>query len=223
MISKRQIRAARALLDWGQGDLAKSCGISLTAINNIDRGRTVPRMETLRKIRKVLEREGIEFISGDGVRMRENVFNVVTFEGAEAFPRFLNDILDTLKREGGEALHILESEEYFIKNYREIGFRYYQEFVKHHLREKILMSEGSMIKYGPVSTSQYRWVSKEFAAQVLSSVYGNKYTIYLPHKIVTIENHEIAETYRRRFYESWKKARNMPHTVPLFNEDIKKL
>lgn len=222
MISIKQIRAARGLLDWSQGDLAKACGISLTAINNIDRGRTTPHIETLGKIRRTLESQGIEFISGDGVRTQEKVFKVVTFEGPEAFPKFLKDILETLKQVGGEAVHILDSEKNFIEDHRDIGFEYYKEFKRNYLREKILICEGEMLKYGPAATSQYRWVSKEFATQVLSSVYGNKYTIYLPNKIVTIENQEIAETYRKRFYASWNKAKIMPHSVPLFDKDLKK-
>ena len=41
-ITASQIRAARALLDWTQDDLAKKSGLSLRALNSIERGLAVP-------------------------------------------------------------------------------------------------------------------------------------------------------------------------------------
>ncbi len=73
MISARQLRAARALVGWGQKDLAEAAGLSLP---------TIQRMETLglhrsaagnvEKVQRALEAAGIEFTDDDapGVRLR---------------------------------------------------------------------------------------------------------------------------------------------------------
>jgi transcriptional regulator with XRE-family HTH domain len=47
MISIQQIKAARALLEWRQEDLAKKSGLSLAAINKLERGLVSPRQFTL--------------------------------------------------------------------------------------------------------------------------------------------------------------------------------
>ena len=73
MISALQLRAARALLEWNQKDLARAAGLSLP---------TIQRMETIglhrssagnvNKIQLALEAAGIEFLFGDapGIRLR---------------------------------------------------------------------------------------------------------------------------------------------------------
>lgn len=60
MIVKEQIRAARAMLDIKQSELAVMAGISLATLNNIERGAD-SRVSTLQKIEIALENEGIEF------------------------------------------------------------------------------------------------------------------------------------------------------------------
>ena len=79
MIIPAQIKAGRSLVGLKQGDVAKTAGISLTAYNNIENGKSDPRSSTLDAIHKALESAGIEFIpgngSGPGVRLRESESN----------------------------------------------------------------------------------------------------------------------------------------------------
>lgn len=72
MPTPAQIRAARAMLDLTQADLAKRAGISKTGLNNIERGSSDPKASTLRAIQQALELAGIEFTVGGepGVRMQ---------------------------------------------------------------------------------------------------------------------------------------------------------
>lgn len=79
MMTPAQIRAARALLDWKQVDLATAAGVSEISIKNIERGRTDARGSTLGKIQTAFERAGLEVIpsgsaslnGGPGVRVRQ--------------------------------------------------------------------------------------------------------------------------------------------------------
>lgn len=73
MILKEQIRAARAMLNIKQSELAAKAGVSLATLNNIERGAD-SRVSTLQKIETALEKEGIEFF-GDtngqpGIRLK---------------------------------------------------------------------------------------------------------------------------------------------------------
>jgi transcriptional regulator with XRE-family HTH domain len=61
MTTPEQIRAARALLDWTQGQLAAACGLSVTSLNDIERRKAKPRTKTQERIRRALEAAGVQF------------------------------------------------------------------------------------------------------------------------------------------------------------------
>jgi predicted transcriptional regulator len=75
-ISVRQMKAARALLAWSQGDLATASGISAPTIARLEAedGPVGGRAETGAALVAALEKAGVEFIrengGGAGVRMK---------------------------------------------------------------------------------------------------------------------------------------------------------
>lgn len=77
LITTRQVKAARALLDWSQADLARAADVSEPTLARLEAedGTLGGRRRTSDKLRSALERAGIEFISesdgGIGVRFRK--------------------------------------------------------------------------------------------------------------------------------------------------------
>lgn len=77
MITVRQLKAARALLAWGQNDLANASGVSEPTIARLEAvdGVVGGRAATGEKLKETLEAAGIEFIAenggGAGVRLRK--------------------------------------------------------------------------------------------------------------------------------------------------------
>ncbi|ASJ59352.1 helix-turn-helix domain-containing protein [Sinorhizobium meliloti] len=75
MITPAQIKAARAMLDWKQTDLAAAAGLSEMSVKNVEKGQKDSRMSTIQSIRSALESAGIIFIdqngNGPGVRLRD--------------------------------------------------------------------------------------------------------------------------------------------------------
>lgn len=75
-VSIRQMKAARALLDWSQSDLAEAAGISAPTIKRLEAvdGDIGGRPETGEALVTALEKAGVEFIAenggGAGVRLR---------------------------------------------------------------------------------------------------------------------------------------------------------
>jgi len=63
MISGKQIRAARALLDWSGQELADRCEISLKTLRRYEPQEGIPsgNTKTLESIKLILEKEGIVF------------------------------------------------------------------------------------------------------------------------------------------------------------------
>ena len=66
MITSRQVRAARALLNWTQETLADKALVALTALKRLESESGAPvRDETRHQVRRALEVSGIVFISSD--------------------------------------------------------------------------------------------------------------------------------------------------------------
>lgn len=97
MISLSQIKAARALLDWTQETLARAAGLSLPGINNLERGLTSPRKETLIAIENALSVAGIDFIDTTGVKLKTPDVAVKIIEGSDFLKIYDEDIFSVLK------------------------------------------------------------------------------------------------------------------------------
>jgi transcriptional regulator with XRE-family HTH domain len=73
-ISAAQVRAARALLNLKQKDLAELSKVSLRAIAHFEAGQRKPVPATLQALRQALEAAGVIFIDenggGSGVRLK---------------------------------------------------------------------------------------------------------------------------------------------------------
>jgi len=207
MVTLEQIKAARALLNWNQEELAKASGLSKPAIANIERGTVTPRFETMNAITRALEEAGVEFIEGPGIRLKGQTLQVLVFEGNDAIFRLWNDQLTTLKH-GGERLISGVDERTFDfvagkERFREV----LEKFHKHGITSRLLTMEGDTYFVEPIS--HYRWVPEGLFTQVPYFVYGDKYAIFIAEpkpRIVLIENKAIAESYRKQFNTIWQNA-----------------
>lgn len=66
MITGRQVRAARALLNWKQEMLAEKALVALTALKRLESERQLQVHEGTRdQVRRVLEAAGILFVESD--------------------------------------------------------------------------------------------------------------------------------------------------------------
>ena len=76
-ITIRQVKAARALLGWSQNDLAERSAVSIPTIKRLesDDGSLGGRADTADRIRRALQKAGVEFIEenggGAGVRLKK--------------------------------------------------------------------------------------------------------------------------------------------------------
>ncbi len=72
-----QCRAARALLDWSQQQLADAAGVGVVTVRQLEAGSSQPRRATMDVLRRALEAAGVQFIDagdvpeGSGVVLRD--------------------------------------------------------------------------------------------------------------------------------------------------------
>ena len=208
MLTHSLIKAARNLLGWRQEDLAAKSGISVPAINKLERGITSPRQFTLETIQQTFEREGLEFIEGPGLRLTDNIFNIKTLSGSTAPIRLWGDIIETLKPS--------KSKDLMLSGLDESQWIPYKEEIDMRLKEckKLNISWRALIKHGDTNFApaadikeNYRWISKELFTQIPHYIYKDKLALVSlasPIRIIIIQHKLIAESYRAQFEQNWK-------------------
>ena len=72
-MSPAQCRAARALLDFNQAELASKASLGLSTVVDFERSRRAVSADAVDAIRVALEAAGVEFTNGDepGVKLRK--------------------------------------------------------------------------------------------------------------------------------------------------------
>lgn len=208
MITIKQIRAARGLLNWTQKDLGDKAKISREAIKNIENAISMPRKETLVDICNAFEAHGVEFLPNDGLRMADTTVHVLY--GEEGIKALWDDIYKTLSAS--------EVKEVLIANNTEplhMGTEI-MSYLEMHLKrlkaakvvERILCMEGDTNFLGPISC--YRWVPKENFCNSPTFIYGGKVAMLIwgpPAKVTIINDGQYAESIRNLFKFSWDRAR----------------
>lgn len=208
MITIEQMKAARSLIGWKQSDLAKSSGISLAAINNIERGSSSPRAATMALIEQTFQRAGVDFIDGPGVRIRQEIFEVINYEGRYFFDDLTKDIMRILKP--GDSIRIFSSGEKFIRKYSSDHDAAYQNFVQaYDIDEQIIVRDDEAFFISRLRT--YRFLPRDYIGKTYWLVYGDRVAFVLwekPHRAMIIHNPALAETYKKQFSFMWRLAKS---------------
>lgn len=209
LITPQQIRAARALLKWGQEDLSLRSGVSVPAIANIENEKQQANAGTQQKLFAAFATAGIDFIDG-GVRQIKNLVQVL--QGDDANARLLDDIYETLKDKGGAVLisGLRELTNKRTKEYQNL-LAHLERLQKANITERILLEEGDMNFVAP--EEWYRWVPKEYFSPHTFQLYGNKLALINwgpPQEVIVIHSPFFADSFRKFFNFAWDNA-----TVPM--------
>lgn len=206
-ITAAQIRGARGVLNWTQGDLAERTDISATSIGSIENGSTQPRESTLATIQRVFEEAGIEFIDNDGIRLRTGEIRV--FRGRTGFIEFFDYVYSVLKDEEGDVYVSNVEEKRFLKWAGESATPHMERMSKlKGVTYKVLLKEGDY-DFVSSSYSEYRWVPREQFSSVPFYVFDKSFAIILldpEPQIVVMSYPAVAEAYKLQFLAMWENA-----------------
>lgn len=164
-----QIRAARALLNWKQEELAAASGLSVASIQKIEAGENTPTGRTQGKLLKALEKQGILF-TAKGIE--KDAFPIYFTQGKnheEAYLRLLEDAFEHLIEVKDPELLIMFADD---KVSPASVNNMYREMRNAGIKMRQLIEEGNTYIMGPLD--EYRYIPKGYFINRVTLVYGDK-------------------------------------------------
>lgn len=224
MMTVSQLRAARALLNVSQAELAEMGGISTTSLSAIEREAKTPRVKTMAHLQNVLEGQGVEFTEGQGVRFADQMFDIKVYptrKGPSA--EYHQEILTTLKTKGGKFCALSENDTYKDPDLRRVQFDYFRQMVRMGFQERIILPENNVECYGPKATSEYRMLKSELFGEMEISLFGDRFAINGPDRVIVVRSKSIAEAFQKQFEFYWRMAKPVPaHAPRVFDQDMQR-
>lgn len=213
MIIGSQIRAARALINMSQDELAKSAGLTPQAIRKIESSTVTPREGTISDITKVFYEKRIEFIDNSGVRFIPEDVRVLT--GNDGFKTFTNLIFSTLQLSGGTIRQNGIQETYF-EHCNEALASVHRKRMGPLVQTRKDIFVRTILPHGDqdfISTdyAEYRWHPLNAPPPVPYYMFGNYICIFAlgikpEPKIILISSPIITKTFAQQFDQSWEIA-----------------
>lgn len=213
MISKEQIRGARAYLGWDRQKLSDESGVSVDQIANLETGKTEsPRARTMHDLEKSFVRHGVVFKDG-GILPRRH--EVVILRGRQGFWDFYDDVYHTMREQSGRILISGVEEPIFWhwlgEKREEHGARMAE---LKNFTQKIIIREDASNAKPYYNTTEYRMLAADQFSGVPFYLYGSKLAIinFEPEDVeVFIHDHpNIAAAYEKQFYALWNSCK-VPH------------
>lgn len=205
MIDHRQIRAARALLNWSQADLARAAHMATSSIKNAESENSCARKETLGHIQEAFDLNGVEFTPGTGLRLKTDI--VAVHDGRRATAALLDNIYTYAQTAPDREVCIIGLDETFSIDTD--GAQLLQSHIDRlkasGVRERILICEGDTRFLN--SPESYRWLPRSyFTRNSPIYVYGDRIAIHsgsLKRRTIIIEARPLAQHMRMIFSVLW--------------------
>lgn len=210
-----QIRAARALIGWSQGELADQAGLSQTGIARIENGTNQPNSTTIGKITSAFDKADIEFIGDSGVKKRTG--EVRTLKNVNGFRTFINSVYDVAKNEGGKICVFNSDHTNFYKWCG--GEEWYKmhakrmQAVSDNIDMRVIVAEQDNQFIGS-SFAQYRWFPKDLWNDQTIYAYGD-YLAFLNFleddvRVMILKQPKFTEGFRVLFDIAWNDVAQIP-------------
>ncbi|MGH1456199.1 MAG: helix-turn-helix domain-containing protein [Alphaproteobacteria bacterium] len=208
-----QIRAARALIGWSQGELAEHAGLSQTGIARIENGTNHPNATTTAKITAAFDKVDVEFIGESGVKKRTG--EVRTLRGADGLKFLVDDIYHYTKNEF-EKKNNIESLVYLYNARPENWHKWLGKdwWDMHSERmskmnkkiQRLLISEGDNYLISSSFSEHRQFPSDKFNDQSIYA-YSNKlaFVTFDQNLVIRVlENKQFCEGFRVLFDVAWE-------------------
>lgn len=217
ILGARQIKAARAMLNWSQEDLADAARLSIATVRKLELGYISPRLSTTSVIRQAIEKAGVEFIEPEGVRLRPH--DILSFDGQDGHRAFLDDIRQTIGKPGGDILLVETQEPFLLLGQEKNACQDLNNLLDANGTTTIKCLMTDMLSL-PLSTPrlEFRFISRHYVDPMPCCIYGNKFAMVVSHtalgfKIIVMHSSCAAQASQKQFLSIWEKATTVSRDV----------
>ena len=217
MIDYRQIRAARALLNWSQADLARAADMATSSIKNIENENSSSRKESLAQIAEAFDQNGVEFTPGTGLRLKNDIVTIQ--DGNRASAVLLDDIYTHVQTATHREVCIIGLDETYSVETDGLLIlaNHIERLNRAGVSERILICEGDT-RYLNAPES-YRWLPRSyFTRNSPIYIYGDRIAIHsgsLRRRTIIIEARALSQHMRMLFSLLWDHVSLLPTISPL--------
>jgi len=219
MITGRQIRAARALLEWDADHLAEKAGLSRDTIFNIEKGIVQARETTTERIVQTFAAYDVEFIPDEGVKKKTD--SITKLEGFKDFKFFMDQVYEAATQpyscDGTKPICICNLDNSLFRKYMKDYHAIHVERLKkiEGLTIKSLAAERDKNHVSGASYLVYKYLKELKAVVAPFYVFGDRFAlidfdVQDPPKILMIHSPALARSYRDQFEIMWKNASDQP-------------
>lgn len=208
MIEAKQIRAARALLEWSQQDLAKAAGLATSSVKNIENDSTAHRRASIQLIENTFDDVGIEFTTGSGVRLRNDI--LALHAGRNATATLLDTLYQSAHASADREICIFGFDEALAQDLdgKDSRRNHVARLQTAGISERILLAQGNRAFLN--APDCYRWLpTSYFNKSTPIFIAGDRIAIHfgtLKRKAITIHLRSLAQHMRQLFNFVWDHA-----------------
>jgi len=218
-VTGRQIRAARALLEWDAEDLAAKAGLSRDTIFNIERSVVQARESTIERIIQTFAAYDIEFIPDEGVKKKTD--SVAKLGGFKDFKFFMDQVYEAATQpyslDGTKPICICNLDNSLFRKYMKDYHAVHVDRLKKipGLQIKSLAADVDRHNVEGASYLVYRYLRELRGVIAPFYVFGDQFAlidfdVQDPPKILMIHSSALARSYRDQFEIMWKNASDEP-------------
>lgn len=203
-----QCRAARALLDWSQPELAARCDIHAQTISNFEKEASSPSKTTLEKIIRIFMFAGIRFAEDNGVKLTKNIVSI--YEGEDASHTFMENLYNDVKNFPGSEVLIYGLTKWGGEKETEFARQHVEKLLAANISRRLLVEEDYTNFLNPKTS--YRCVPNKYFPYAAFELYGDKLALRewgKNPKIIVIEEKSFADAFRKLFELAWDNSQPM--------------
>lgn len=138
---------------------------------------------------------------------------VSVFSGKRAIRVFVNNVIETLGKYGGESLCVSVDERKFFGHDDMAMNLLFSRMRENKWHERVIVAEGDDYLPAPEDTTTYATMPRKYLDSSTSFVvFGDRVAIVVftePVHVVMIRSRKTADSYRKKFYFLWKNAKKI--------------
>lgn len=216
LLSPAQIKAARALINWKQQDLANKLGLTSASIANMESGKTTTSIDQMHAIINIFAKQNICFIEGGVKKVSQQVNTFTIIDG-------LKLLLDSVY----EHCSSTQDHQVYLINYNEEQIhKKLGDYKMFHVKRMLKLKKPNILNLIPSPSTfacsfvEYRLHQFGLPENIILAIIDNQiFTIdYIGNTCFYIKSSHLAEFWQGLYSHLWENGTNVTRPSVYFHD-----